>query len=125
MIVARFLFREEFSDYFCPGSSQRTVEMTFPDVLDLVDTVKSMERAIENCTVAINGRVVDLAECSRSDAPPQARKGSIFSWKQLCLSGPWAMLQAVRQGCAALAKLFTGLARQATKLEQDRASLRS
>lgn len=69
MLTARIEFTKGAAPYFCPEADQQVVEVLFESVSALIDTLREIEHDIENCTVAIDGKVFDLRNISGHPAP--------------------------------------------------------
>lgn len=66
MIIARFHFKPEFADEFIykGKEGQTVIEMDFEDVHELIRTCEEFKDYMLNCTVAIDGKIVDLRAAS-------------------------------------------------------------
>lgn len=68
MVIARMTFKEEMADYWVdqPKGSDtvRTiVEVAFENVTALIEAVKQLEDALEDCTAIVHGgKVVSLTD---------------------------------------------------------------
>lgn len=70
MIIARIEFDPDQAWYFLDDapSGQNIVEMEYDNVYDLIEVCEEFKDFIINCTVLIDGKIVDLHNVSRSNA---------------------------------------------------------
>lgn len=64
MVTARIEFKRGYGRDFCPGLEQDLIELQFESVEALISTIREFEDSIYNCTVQINGKIVDLRNIS-------------------------------------------------------------
>ena len=69
MITARIEFKPGLGGHFCPSESQSVIEVEFESVPALIEVLREFEDAIFNCTVQVNGKIVDLRNISGLYAP--------------------------------------------------------
>jgi len=70
VVLARIEFKLGRGAYFCPGLNQDIIEMIFESVEALIETMRELEEDIFNCTVQMNGKIVDLRNISGINASP-------------------------------------------------------
>jgi len=64
MVIARFEFHPEHADQFAWQAGQNIVEMTFDNVFDLIQACQELEDAIKDCTVIMDGHMINLQALS-------------------------------------------------------------
>lgn len=60
MIVARFEFHPGRAEQFAWQPGQSIVEMSFDNVFDLIELCQGIEDAIKDCSVMMDGQVINL-----------------------------------------------------------------
>jgi hypothetical protein len=67
-VTARIEFKPSAAPDFCPGEGQTLIEMRFESVEALVECLRELEAQIENVTVSVKGRILDLKNISGIEA---------------------------------------------------------
>ena len=63
-VTARIEFKPGYGKDFCPGEGQDIIEQRFESPEALIEAIREFEAYIENCTVQIGGKIVDLRNIS-------------------------------------------------------------
>lgn len=64
MVIARFEFLPEHADQFVWSAGQQVVEMTFDNIFDLIRVCQEHEDVIKDCTVLVDGHIINLQALS-------------------------------------------------------------
>lgn len=64
-VIARFVFKEDHAPEFVDQDGQRVVETVWDDVVELIEFCETLEQAIEDCIVMVEGNMFSLLEVSR------------------------------------------------------------
>ena len=63
-VLARFYFKKEFAPDFCDHGGT-VFEETYPDVTEVIETIKELEEFVEDVVVQVEDEVFSLLEVTR------------------------------------------------------------
>lgn len=63
-VLARFIFKEEFGPDFCDHGGT-VLEQIYPDVTEVIETIKQLEAFVEDVVVQVEDEVFSLLEVTQ------------------------------------------------------------